>query len=180
MELDASGTGSMLKRVLLYGLPAAALLVVIVPSYRRARSTQGVQGGLGDVRTLLSAEAGYAAVNGGYYDVPSCLVAPARCIPGARPDVPGFVDARMGRLEPREGYQFRFAPGPPAALKGDEGAKVSKSSLASFAVVAVPLPAIGYGRAFCGDSSGRICARADGSMPPIQDGRCPEECETLR
>src|SRR5262245_45731391 len=114
--------GSVLRRLFYLGL-AAGLLAVVVPSYMRARSTSGVQGGLGDVLTLLAAERSYATANGGYFDVPSCLGAPARCIPGARADLPRFVDERTATLQPREGYQFRFALGLPPALKDEERAK---------------------------------------------------------
>jgi hypothetical protein len=34
------------------------------------------------------------------------------------------------------------------------------------------------GRAFCGDTSGRMCMRADGREPPVKDGRC-EPCRKL-
>jgi hypothetical protein len=152
---------------------------VVLPALRRAGVSGGVQGGLGDVRTILSAEEAYASGNGGYYDVPSCLGTPARCIPRGGAAMPSHLDAALAALQPRAGYELRFHPGPPPILKDAEREVVSKSSLTAFAVSA--LPAEGRGRkAFCGDSGGRVCARADGTMPPIRDGRCPDSCETLR
>jgi hypothetical protein len=69
-------------------------------------------------------------------------------------------------------------PAAPAAER--EGGKVSGTSLQAFAVVALPRAGGGWWRAFCGDSRGLICARADRSMPGVQDGRCPGTCEGLR
>jgi hypothetical protein len=175
-----------MKRLLLYGVPVVALLAIAVPSLMRARQSPGVQGGLGDVRTILSAETGYAAGNGGYFDVPACLASPARCIPGARRHMAplldpatGFLDPATADLRPREGYQFDFKPGPPPRLTDEERKSVSSSSLDAFAVVALSVRGSPQRRAFGGDSTGRVCARGDGTMPEARDGRCPADCETL-
>src|SRR5262245_18519420 len=82
--------------------------VLVAPALRRARSSPGEQGGLGDVRTWMSAEEAYARANGGYYDEPSCLAAPRRCLPDYPEDGPAFVDAAMAGLQPRTGYSFVF------------------------------------------------------------------------
>jgi hypothetical protein len=40
-----------------------------------------IEGGmLGDVRTLISAEAAFASDNFGFYDMPECLQAPNACL----------------------------------------------------------------------------------------------------
>jgi hypothetical protein len=165
-----------MKRLLIYGIPVVLLAAVVVPSLRRAAGTPDEAGGLGDVRTLMAAERSYAAANGGYFDDPACLAAPARCLPAGNPP-PSFIDAAWSGLGPRLGYEFRFEAGP-AVQAAPAG--VSKSSLTAYAVVARPAAAAPGRRAYCGDSSGRVCARADGTMPGIIDGRCPEACETLR
>jgi hypothetical protein len=167
-----------MKRVL-YGVLILALLAVVLPALRRALATPGVQGGLGDVRSFMAAEVAYANANGGYFDLPSCLAAPNRCLPSAHSGQAGFLDAGLAQLQPREGYQFRFEAGPAPSLSDAERKTLSKSSITSFAVVAIPVLGGGQRRAFCGDSNGRVCSRRDGSMPVVKDGRCPEDCETL-
>lgn len=167
-----------MKRALTYGIPLVLLAIVVVPSLRRAARTPGVEGGLGDVRTLMAAERSYAAGNGGYFDVPACLAAPERCLPSAKGAPAAFIDPEWSGLGPRTGYEFRFEAGP--AAQPAAGAGVSKSSLTAYAVVARPTTGAGGHRSYCGDSSGRVCAREDGTMPAARDGRCPEACETLR
>jgi hypothetical protein len=139
----------------------------------------GEQGGLGDLRTFMAAERSYAGANGGYFDEPSCLAAPARCIPGYAETGPVFIDTAWSGLTPRLGYAFRFHAGPAAPPAEREKAKASTSSLTAFALVAVPAPGSRQRRAFCGDSSDRICARSDGTMPEVRDATCPADCETL-
>src|SRR5262245_25155244 len=164
-------------------LPAvliAGLLAVVVPSFLRAWRTPGESGGVGDIRTILAAESQYATANGGYFDLPSCLAAPPSCLPGkAAGTAEPLLDARLGALRPRTGYSFSFVPGPPANPGEGRQKEVSKSSLTAYAVVALPLQSSGQRRAFCGDSTGRICARGDGTIPAVENGRCPQACETL-
>jgi hypothetical protein len=155
------------------------LAALVVPSLRRARSTPGVQGGLGDVQTILSAERTYAVSNGGYFDEPACLTAPDHCAPGYPSHATPLLDPALAGLAPRTGYSFQFHKGPPAQLTAAERGKCSPSSLVSFAVVALPLDRGRALKAFCGDSSGRVCARGDGQMPDVKDGRCPAACDTL-
>jgi hypothetical protein len=156
-----------------------ALLAILIPSVLRARRSPGVQGGLGEIRTLLSAENAYASANGGYFDSPSCLAAPATCLPGVPGGIQAFLDRDMAEMGPHGGYSFRFCAGPAPVLQESRG-KVSKGSMMAFAVVALPLEGSGQYKAFCGDSTGRVCARGDGIMPVVESGHCPEACETLR
>lgn len=159
---------------------AIVMVTIALQALSRARRTPGVQGGLGEVRTIVSAEKAYAGLNGGYFDTPACLGAPSQCVPGTPGSVPPFLDPSLARLEPRGGYEFRFEPGPFPSLDDAERGRVSKSSLTAFAVIAVPRTGGGRGRAFCGDSRGTFCARADGTMPEARDGRCPKSCPALQ
>jgi hypothetical protein len=162
---------------------AVVLLVVgvlVIPSWRRARSSPGEQGGLGDVRGWMSAQEAYARANGGYYDEPACLAAPRQCVRDYPPNGPAFVDSATAGLRPRLGYSFAFHRGPRAPLTAVQKEKLSPSSLVSFAVVALPAEPGGALKAFCGDSSGRVCARRDGQMSDVREGRCPDSCDTLR
>ena len=164
--------------LIVLGLIGLAVAGIVVASWRDP--SPGMVGGLGDLRTFMSAEQAYASSNGGYFDQPSCLAAPVSCIPGYPAANAVFIDGAMSRLEPTLGYAFQFHPGPAPSQSDVERASASKSSLAAFALVAFPLRGSSQQRAFCGDSSGRVCVRGDGTMPGVKEGRCPDTCETLR
>jgi len=136
---------------------------------------------IGDIRTVLSAQAAYRAANGGFFDSRlDCLQSPAGCIPGYPDDGPRFLDGNLTSLEPRNGYQRSFVPGP--AAEGDP-AVVSRSRTESYAYVAVPTdPGYSGVRGFCGDSSGAVCFTTDGVAPRIRpDGTCdPVTCSVLQ
>jgi hypothetical protein len=134
-----------------------------------------------DIRTMISAQSAYQAANGGFYDVPECLVTPRRCIPTYPVNAPTFLDSQLGRTTAdREGYRRVFHSGAPADPAEVRKAGASPSSLLSFAYVATPLiPGQTGVRAFCGDSSGVICFTSDGQAPGIENGRCTP-CQPLQ
>jgi type II secretory pathway pseudopilin PulG len=156
----------------LIGIVAA----IMIPSLLRARVSANESMAIGDIRTVISAEATYQAANAGFYDNLDCLHAPARCIPGYPATGPTFIDSSLLQTV-KGGYRRSFHPGP-AAEAG--GGSISPSSLQSFAYVAEPVTANQTGvRAFCGDSEGIICYTPSGRMPPPVDGRCPSDCNPL-
>lgn len=168
------------------GLAIACVLALILvaaiagPSLCRARPSPGVQGGVGEIRSLMMAEQVYSGFNHGYFDIPSCLASPSHCIPSYPSDAARFAEPELVSLTPRGGYSFEFHGGAKPSLSEAERAEVSPSSVTSFAVVAVPVEGQQGMRAFCGDSTGRVCARADGTMPKVEGGLCPDSCPTLR
>ncbi len=130
----------------------------------------------GDLRAIQASQLAYSVANGGFFDSPECVTEPKSCIPGYTG--PGFDPPPWIFSAKKAGYSRTFHPGPPAA---DRPATISKSSLQTFAVVAVPFTVGKTGkRAFCADSSGRICSTSDGSAPVVTGGLCPASCETLR
>jgi hypothetical protein len=132
------------------------------------------------VSTVLLGERMYADANGRFFDEIRCLADPASCIPGVPADAAPFLDPTYPWLEPRLGYVRRFHPGPRAAPPDIAKARASPSSLVSFAFTVTPLaPGVTGGRAFCGDSGGRMCMTADGREPPVRDGRC-DPCQKLQ
>jgi hypothetical protein len=132
------------------------------------------------VSTVLLGQRTYASANGGFFDEMVCLMKPESCIPGLGADAAPFLDPTYAWLEPRLGYVRRFHPGPKAAADAIAKAKASPSSLQTFAFTATPLKAgVTGGRAFCGDSGGRMCMTADGSEPPVKNGRC-DPCQKLQ
>jgi hypothetical protein len=129
--------------------------------------------------TLVQAEKAYAARNGLFFDDVRCLVAPAGCIPGFPAEDAPFLDPTYPWLEPRLGYARKLHAGPKAAPEQISRAGASPSSLVAVAFTVTPLvPGKTGGRAFCGDTSGRMCVTPDGREPPVKDGKC-EPCKKL-
>ena len=151
------------------------IAAIAIPSLLRARVSANEAQSIGDIRSVLSAEATYASTNGGYYDTLDCLVSPTSCIPNYPTQAPAFLSSDLTTTT-KGGYERIFYPGPVAQSDGT----ISPSSISSFAYVSVPIePGVTGVRAFCGDSTGVVCAMADGTMPEIVDGVCPETCPPL-
>jgi hypothetical protein len=129
------------------------------------------------VSTVVQAQQSYAAMNRALFDTLPCLMQPTQCIPGHTDPTP-VLDPGYDWLQPRLGYVMRFHPGP-AATPDEIRRGASASSLQAFAVTLTPEhPGRTGGRAFCGDSAGRMCF-TDGSAPPVKDGRC-DPCKKLQ
>lgn len=128
-------------------------------------------GTIGDIRSVVSAQSAYQSANQGYYDGRlECLAAPAACLPEYPEDGPHFLDEETASLRTRRRYAREFVPGTPAEtfLGG-----ISPSSVSTFAYLAIPVEvADGTRRAFCGDSSGRICFTPNGERPLVKDAGC--------
>lgn len=156
----------------LIGIVAA----IAIPSLLRARISANESATIGDVRTVISAEAAYQSINGGYFDRLDCLAEPSRCVPGyAGPSVLG---PEIARAATKNGYQRSFHAGVPVSPRP---AAASPTSMMSFAYTAVPVTKGTTGvRAFCGEATGRVCYTKDGSMPDVLPGACPAECVDLR
>jgi type IV pilus assembly protein PilA len=151
------------------------IAAIAIPSLLRARISANESMAIGNVRTVISGEAAYQSVNGGFYDVPACLYTPAQCLGSSAPGV-AFLDTTSVVFDgQKSGYILQFHAGPAAA----HASAVSPSSVESFAVTAEPASPQGGVRKFCGDSRGIVCVMA-ASSPVIEGGQCPETCEVLR
>jgi type II secretory pathway pseudopilin PulG len=158
---------------LLIIIPAGIIAAIAIPSLLRARVSANESAAIGDIRTIVSAQAAYQSASGGYYGTPECLANPAPCIPNYQG--PTFLDAQLASLQPKSGYQRSFHPGP--AAQGDQGL----SGLMGYAYTAVPVAKGQTGvRGFCGDASGVVCFTPDGSTPEVVDGACGPSCTPLR
>jgi hypothetical protein len=134
-----------------------------------------------DLRTVVMAGRAYAAVNGGLFGTLSCCTQPETCRPDFPKDAAPFLDPSHDWLAIRLGYARTFHPGPPASEEEIQRAKAAPGSLKSFAFTVAPVKPGQTGlRAFCGDSTGRICVSRDGSEPPVKDGRCAKSCPELK
>jgi hypothetical protein len=126
---------------------------------------------IGDVRTVISAQAAYQASNAGFYEARlPCLASPTGCIPQYPPNAPTFLDPQLTSLQPKSGYARAFHPGPVAPQRP---AYASETSVLGFAYSAVPVKQGETGvRSFCGDARGAVMFCSDGRQPPVSNGSC--------
>lgn len=159
----AAGALSLMVAIPLAGCVAA----IAIPSLLRARVSANEAATIGDVRTMISAEAAYQSVSGGYYGPPRCLAAPTACLPAYSGPTLLHPDLASGTV--KNGYRRTFHPGPGAS-----------DNLESFAYTAVPVePGKTGNRAFCGDASGRVRFTPQGPAPAIVGGLCDPSCQEL-
>jgi hypothetical protein len=132
-----------------------------------------------NVRTVLMAGKTYAAANGGLFGELSCLTSPEACGKAWPSDAAFPLDPSYQWEGVKLGYVRRFVAGPKAADEEARGAGAVAGSLKAFAYVAAPEKAGETGlRAFCGDTSGRLCVVKDGREPTVKNGRC-DPCQKL-
>jgi hypothetical protein len=143
---------------------------IAIPSLMRARVAANEAATIADVRSVVAAQAAYARANGGGYGELTCLAQPRTCAAeNAREG--DWLNADLVSLAERNGYKRSFLPGTPAEKKG---------ALRSFAYTAVPQnKGVTGTRSFCGDSDGRVCSVGDGAPIEVQDGRCPQSCQSI-
>jgi len=145
------------------------IAAIAIPSLLRARISANEAATIGDIRTVISAQAAYQSANAGLYasDM-TCLVQPvngATCIPSYPTNGPTFVDSAIAATVAKSGYNRSFVPGPaPAPLPAGAGA----SSTGVYTYEATPVVAGQTGvRGFGGDSSGVVCYTPSGASPGV-------------
>jgi type IV pilus assembly protein PilA len=143
------------------------IAAIAIPSLLRARVSANESATIGDIRTVISAQAAYQSANGGWYDGSlSCLaIAGSTCIPNYPTNAPTFLDSNISFMLPKSGYNRSFESGPqPSPLNTD---LASATSASSYAYVASPVNQGQTGvRGFGGDSSGVLCFTPNGISPP--------------
>lgn len=159
---------SVILGVAMIGIIAA----IAIPGLLRARIAANEAGAVATLRTFASAEAAYAARNGGRYGSPECLSAPDRCVPGYTG--PPFHASPVERVFENNGYIFTFlSPGTVDPQKAfDEPAR----KIERYALLALPSRSNSTGqRLFCVDSTGTIVWTT--KVPPPSDvlTSCPAE-----
>ena len=159
-----SNSGFTLIELLIVVAIIGIIAAIAIPSLLRARVSASESAAIGDIRTVISAEAAYHAANGGFYGPLDCLAAPfqANCIPNYPTNAPIFLDSQLASLNPKQGYSRAFQPGPPTGLRLD---------IPCYVYHAIPI-IIGQSgvRAFAADCSGTLCFTSDGSQVPAANG----------
>jgi hypothetical protein len=138
---------------------------------KRAFTSESVA--VGDVRTVISAEAGYEGVGGSYGRL-DCLLTPsgAGCIQGYPPTAPTFLDESIATLPVKNGYRRRFVPG------RSKPTDLNPNGIATYCYSATPVNRHAGIRGFAGDASGRICFDGEGT-DLCRSGSLPANCRIL-
>jgi Tfp pilus assembly protein PilE len=147
------------------------IAAIAIPSLLRARVSANEAASIGDIRSVISAEAAYHSASMGNYGTASCLLVPQGpgCIPNYPAIGPTFVDSQIASLTPKSGYN-RNLLGP--AVPG---------GLSCFMYHATPVNVGQTGvRGFAGDCSGRICFTPDGTPLAPLIGPLPGTCQTIQ
>ena len=157
------------------------LAAVVIPLLQRAMIAANEAETLGDIRTIIDAQTGYSAVNGGFYDGNlGCLVFPAAsdCIPNYPTSGPTFLDSQLAALTARSGYNRLFT----AAVLTPVPPTSSPTSIRDYRYDATPMTiGITGVRGFAGQADGRICFTPNGTPVPLgpAPGTLPQNCTNV-
>jgi type IV pilus assembly protein PilA len=157
------------------------IAAIAIPSLLRARVSANESATVGDIRTIISAEAAYQSSNGGFYDrVLTCLTLPSGCIPSYPSAAPTFLDSQLTALLAKSGYNRSWDPG---VLVAPIPATSSPTSSGTYAYHATPSTQNQTGvRGFAGEASGRICFTPSGApvAAGLAAGTIDPNCSDLR
>ena len=151
------------------------IAAIAIPSLLRARMAANESAMVGDLRSVISAEATYMSLANSFCDI-TCLNDPSVCFMGGG-TVP-MLDRVLtaGLMVDKQGYQRQFAGD--GLIPADAQRLVPHHG--SFAYEGIPLVIGSTGnRSFCGDSGGVICF--DGAGAAICGGASvlPAGCNAL-
>jgi type IV pilus assembly protein PilA len=145
------------------------IAAIAIPSLLRARVSANEAATIGDIRTVISAQAAYQSANGGFYaSTMDCLTHPSTgtgCIPSYPANGPTFLDPNLAAQGAKSGYNRSFTPA--TTPTGLSTAVAGAASTSAYAYSAWPVTVGQSGvRAFAGDSSGIICFTPQGTVAP--------------
>jgi type IV pilus assembly protein PilA len=154
------------------------IAAIAIPSLLRARVSANESATVGDIRTLISAEAAYHASTGGYYGTPECLGGPWTCIISYPTTGPTFLDSQMAQSTmSKSGYNRAFTNPPPTF---PPQLNPAVGGLGCYLYEALPATQNQTGvRALGGDCSAVICYTPNGA-PFGTVGILPSNCQPIQ
>jgi prepilin-type N-terminal cleavage/methylation domain-containing protein len=157
-------TGFTLIELLIVVAIIGIIAAIAIPSLLRARVSANEAATIGDMRTVISAQAAYQSSNSGFYDGNlTCLVQPGggACIPFYPTNAPTFLDSQIAAVTAKSGYNRSWLPGAvPAPLPGS----ASPTSVSAYVYAAVPTSVGQTGvRGLGADFTGLICYTPSGA-----------------
>ena len=145
------------------------IAAIAIPSLLRARVSANEAGTIGDIRSVISAQAAFQSAASGWYAPISCLNTPSGCIVGYPATAPTFADATITATSPKSGYNRSFTDG--SAPNPAPPATVLVGVLAGYCYGASPSTVGQTGvRGFGGDASGRVCQNILGNDECVSGG----------
>jgi type IV pilus assembly protein PilA len=148
------------------------IAAIAIPSLLRARVSANEAGTIGDIRTVISAEAAYNTANAQAYGTITCLPTPSKgCINNYLAGSPTFLDLSIGVATANKSGYFRSWMDGAAIAAAIPGP--GPGSIAGYTYVATPVSVGQTGvRGFNGNESGRICFDPNGASPPSGTSPC--------
>ncbi len=148
----AGGGGGLLSLLLVVAV-IGIIAAIAIPSLLRARVSANESAAIGDVRSVISAQAVHQSVAGNYGSL-ECLAVPSssRCIAGYPATEPPFVDPSIASLATKGGYERVFVAGDRFPTPKSPG------GFSTYCYSAFPATPGQTGvRSFGGDHTGRVC-----------------------
>lgn len=131
------------------------IAAIAIPSLLRARVSANEAGTIGDIRSVISAQAAFQSAANGWYGPLTCLNTVAPCIVGYPAGAPTFLDPTMvNTAAAKSGYNRSFTAG--NAVTGTPTTLVGVLDGYCYGAAPSSIGQTGV-RGFGGDSSGRVC-----------------------
>jgi type IV pilus assembly protein PilA len=158
------------------------IAAIAIPSLLRARVSANESATIGDIRTVISAQAAYQSANGGFYsNTTACLNVPTGggCVPNYPANGPTFVDSQIASLSAKSGYARSWQTA--GAVANPNTNVTGTASTAAYAYFGTPVSAGQTGvRGFGGDHSGVLCFTANATTPAATSGALANNCNVLQ